>query len=436
MTTVLAIAGVGLVLVLLLALATQLHRVGLLGAEASRKLVHSGIGLTVAAFPALFHDRWPVWLLSGLAVAVLLAVRHLSVLRPWLAGGLHGVERSSWGDLFFPLAAALAWTLAPGDWLRFSLPMLVLALADALAALVGRSYGRLIYSSAGHPKTWEGSLAFALVTFLVVEIPLLLGTDLARASVLLIALNLAVLLMLVEALAWEGSDNLLIPLAGLMALDRWLGLPLAALQATTVALLLLAIACWAARRWTTLDDAAVLACGVIGYLTWALAGVAALLAPWTVFLLYGRLYPPQAPEHGHRALIPIAIAAPSLAWLWFARDLPDELGLMAAAGAYATQLAAIGLVHGLYLRPDRSWPRQALGCWALAQALVLMPTLLLAGAELLPAAGMAALGSLVGLLLFGLWQPRPALFPVQVARWLRQSLLAAAGSAAVLLAGF
>ncbi len=436
MNPLLAIAGMGLVLVLLLAIATQLHRVGLLGAEASRKLVHSGIGLTVAAFPALFHDLWPVWLLSGLAVAVLLVVRHLSVLRPWLAGGLHGVERASWGDLFFPLAAALAWTLAPGDWLRFSLPMLVLALADALAALIGRSYGRLTYSSTGQPKTWEGSLAFALVTFLVVEIPLLLGTDLARASVLLIALNLAVLLMLVEALAWEGSDNLLIPLAGLLALDRWLALPLAALQATTVALLLLALACWAARRWTTLDDAAVLACGVLGYLTWVLAGVAALPAPWTVFLLYGRLYPPLAPEHSHRALIPIAIAAPPLAWLWLAPELTAGLGLVAAAGAYTTQLAAIGLVHGLYRRPGGAWLGLAVRCWAVAHALVLLPTLLLAGAGLAPAAGMAALGSLVGLLLFGLWQPRPALFPVETARWLRQSLLAAAGSAAVLLAGF
>lgn len=436
MNPLLAIAGVGAQLVLLLVIASQLHRRGALGAEAARKLVHGGIGLTVAAFPALFHARWPVWLLSGLSVAVLLALRRPGVLRRWLAGGLHGVERSSWGDLFFPLATALAWSLAPGDWLRFSLPMLVLALADALAALVGRSYGRLTYSSTGQPKTWEGSLAFALVTFLVVEIPLLLGTDLGRASVLLIALNLAVLLMLVEALAWEGSDNLLIPLAGLLALDRWLALPLPALQATTVALLLMALACWAARRWTTLDDAAVLACGVIGYLTWALAGLAALLAPWTLFLLYGRLYPPQAPEHGHTALIPIAIAAPSLAWLGLAPALPAAVGLLAAAGAYATQLAAIGLVHGLYRRPAHAWLGLALRCWAVAQGLVLAPTLLLAGARVLPAAGMVALGSLGSLLLFGLWQPRPALFPVQTARWLRQSLLAAVGSAAVLLAGF
>jgi phytol kinase len=429
----LPMAGLGGLLVLLLLLASGLRRAGWLGAEASRKLVHSGIGLTVAAFPALFHTTGPVWLLSGLAFAMLLAVRHQPALRRLLAGGLHDVPRSSWGDLFFPLAVALAWTLAPGDWLRFSLPMLVLALADALAALVGRGYGRLTYSSTGQPKTWEGSLAFALVTFLVAEIPLLLGTDLVRASALLIALNLALLLTLVEALAWEGSDNVLIPLAGLLALDRWLDLPLAALQATTVALLLLALACWAVRRWTTLEDGAVLACGVIGYLTWALAGVPALVAPWTLFLLYGRLYPPQAPENNHPALIPIAIAAPSLGWLTPAVALPPSLVLVAAAGAYTTQLAAIGLVHGLHHRPPGPWWGLALRCWTVALVLVLLPTLLLAGLVAWPAAGMAALGSLAGLVLFGLWQPVPALFPVTTARWLRQSLLAAAGSAAVLL---
>lgn len=426
-------AGVGGLLVLLLATASRLRRVGWLGAEASRKLVHSGIGLTAAAFPALFHAIWPVWLLSALAVAMLLAVRHQPALRRLLAGGLHDVERSTWGDLFFPLAAALAWTLAPGDWLRFSLPMLVLALADALAALVGRSYGRLTYSSTGQPKTWEGSLAFALVTFLVVEIPLLLGTSNDRASVLLIALNLAMLLMLVEALAWEGSDNLLIPLAGLLALDHWLDLPLAELQATTVALLVLALACWAARRWTTLEDAAVLACGVIGYLTWALAGMPGLLAPWTLFLAYGRLYPPLTPEHSHGPLIPIAIAAPSLGWLWLAPEMPAGLGLVAAAGAYSTQMAAIGLVHGLHRRSGGRWFGLALRSWAVAQVLMLLPTQLLAGQTGWAATGVASLGSLVGLVLFGLWQPVPALFPVETARWLRQSLLAALGSALVLI---
>jgi hypothetical protein len=50
--------------------------------------------------------------------------------------------------------------------------------------------------------------------------------------------------------------------------------------------------------------------------------------------------------------------------------------------------------------------------------------------------GPAATGLLVllALGLFGFWQPRPALLPVHPARWLRQSLLAALGSAAVLLA--
>lgn len=418
-------------LALVVAASAALRRRGALTPEGARKAVHCSLGITAAAFPWLFGAQLaPVWALCALALAALLALRRLPSLRQRLGSALHDVERGSWGDLLFPLAIALCWTLAPGDPLRFSLPLLVLAVADSLAALVGRGYGHLAYSSAGAHKTWEGSLAFALVTFLLVEVPLLLGTSLSRGACLLVALDLALLLMLVEALAWQGGDNLLIPLAGLLALDQWLPLPVPDLALHSVALLLLALACWAARRWTTLDDAAVLACGVIAYLSWGLAGGLALLAPWTVFLLYGRLYPPDAPEHGHMALIPLTIAAPALAWLLVSgRGVPPGRAILAAASIYATQLACLGLVYGRHRLRPASWGRLALGSWSLATMLVLLPTFLLCG----PSAGLptvlpAAFGSLAALLAFGFTQPCGPAFPIRPGRWLRQSLLAGLGS--------
>jgi phytol kinase len=424
-------------LVVVVTAAAALRRRRLLTPEASRKAVHSSLGITAAAFPWLFGDRLgPVWALSGLALAALVALRRYPPLRQRLGAVLHDVERGSWGDLLFPLAIALCWTLAPGDPLRFSLPLLVLAVADALAALVGRGYGHLAYSSSGGHKTWEGSLAFALVTFLLAEVPLLLGSPRSRAACLLVALNLALLLTLVEALAWQGGDNLLIPLAGLLALDHWITLPVPALALHSVALLLLALACWAVRRWTTLDDAAVLACGVIAYLSWALAGGLALLAPWTVFLLYGRLYPPEAPEHGHRALIPLAVAAPAVAWLVLAgRWITADRAIVGAASVYASQLACLGLVYGRHrLRPAR-WGRLALGSWVLATVLVLLPTLLLGGGSVpVQPVLLATGGSLVALLAFGFTQPCGGAFPLQPGRWLRQSVLVGLGSVPLWLA--
>jgi hypothetical protein len=99
-------------------------------------------------------------------------------------------------------------------------------------------------------------------------------------------------------------------------------------------------------------------------------------------------------------------------------------------------LAAAGLLVLLAV------PIVLVGAWELAQVLLVFAGFSQVTGQLLgrhplgPAAGMAALGSLLGLLMFGVWQPRSALFPVQVARWLRQSLLATGGSAAVLMVRF
>ena len=423
-------------LLLVLLVVAGLRRRGRLSPELARKLVHAALGLTAAAFPWLFGAALaPVWLLCILALAALLALRFWRPLRQGVGGALHDVARHSAGDLLFPVAVALCWTLAPGDPLRFSLPLLVLAVADALAALVGRNYGRRPYASADASKTWEGSLAFALVTFLLVEVPLLLGTDLSRAACLLIALNLAVLLMLVEALSWQGGDNLLIPLAGLLALHHWLIQPVMALALDALALVLLAVACWSVRRNTTLDDGAVLACGVIGYLSWELGGSRALLAPLAVFLAYGSLYPPRTPEQSHRAWIPLLLAAPGLAWLLAAPGIcPKPVALVMAATVYAGQLGGIGLIHCRHTSPEGTCWRQVLGVWVRAELLVVGPTLLVLGrtAPLLQAL-VAGLGVLIAVVLFGFWQPAGPVFPAQPGRWLRQTLLVAAGSSLVLL---
>ena len=55
--------------------------------------------------------------------------------------------------------------------------------------------------------------------------PLLLWTDAGRLESLLIALNLALILMLAEAVAWRGTDNLLLPVLALLLLNVFLEKP-------------------------------------------------------------------------------------------------------------------------------------------------------------------------------------------------------------------
>jgi phytol kinase len=103
-------------------------------------------------------------------------------------------------------------------------------LADSSAALVGTTWGRRFYFIKHERRSVEGSLVFLAVAFLSISGPLLLLSDLDRSTVVLLALQLALLVTCVEAVSTRGIDNLLVPLATFILLLR-----LAALNALSIA---------------------------------------------------------------------------------------------------------------------------------------------------------------------------------------------------------
>src|SRR5262249_54713981 len=110
-----------------------------------RKLLHMGMGLVTLSFPWLFDESWPVWVLLVLAIAALLAVRLVKRLRSSLGSVIGGVQRTSWGEIYFPIGVALVFELSRRatdvspvqQILLYCVPILCLTLADALAALIG-----------------------------------------------------------------------------------------------------------------------------------------------------------------------------------------------------------------------------------------------------------------------------------------------------------
>ncbi|WP_054696225.1 diacylglycerol/polyprenol kinase family protein [Geotalea toluenoxydans] len=155
--------------------------------ESSRKSVHILMGLVTLSFPWLFKESWPVLLLAGIAVAALMGTRLIGPLREQFGGVLHGVARSSRGELYFPLAVAALFLLSESSPLLYVIPLLTLTLADAVAALVGVRYGQHRYATSEGTKSAEGSLAFFAVAFLSAHLPLLLLSNTGRAESLLIA---------------------------------------------------------------------------------------------------------------------------------------------------------------------------------------------------------------------------------------------------------
>jgi len=136
MHPLLGIAAVLVTLAVLMALLKVIEHWLQPPAELVRKLLHVGMGSVVLTFPWLFDRTWPVVLLAAIATAALAVVRLAPALRDGVGTVLNRVQRPSLGEIYFAIAVGVLFWLSAGNPLLFCLPMLIMTLADATAALI------------------------------------------------------------------------------------------------------------------------------------------------------------------------------------------------------------------------------------------------------------------------------------------------------------
>lgn len=176
--------------------------------EWTRKFVHTCSGIVVASFPWLIKSVWSVVLIAFVMFVLLSITKRLSLLK-----SVHGVERKSYGDLYYLLAVITLFPLSRHEPAFYFAALLTLAVADALAAVIGSTYHRITFNVETDKKSFEGSSIFFLATFLTIHLPLLLMTNLPREITVLVALQIAIVVTLIEAIAIHGFDNIAIPLS-------------------------------------------------------------------------------------------------------------------------------------------------------------------------------------------------------------------------------
>lgn len=191
--------------------------------ESSRKLVHilHGIGLAGLAFLGPLEI---LIVIEALFILTILAARyayqHAARIPPvQYVKKLYNVGRTSYGDFFFPISAIILVFLAASKW-EFATIILVLGIADAAAALIGKRFGRRnSYVVFGQKKSFIGSLAFFIGTLGIVGgFMLLHGNELTGANFGTL-IGISLVLTGTENLGVYGSDNLLIPLVGVILLN-------------------------------------------------------------------------------------------------------------------------------------------------------------------------------------------------------------------------
>lgn len=210
--------AVGL-LVGVLALASRVSRTYQLEAEHARKAIHVSLGLSCLVFPALFAHAWEGALTCALAIGVFALARGRW--RRSLGCALHGVKRRSHGEVYFALAVAILFALYASAPVAlgasaFVLPVAVLTISDAAAALVGSRFGRTCFAVGSGTKSWEGVAAFALTALVLSQLVLSLFSELTTGQIVLLSIMVAITGAAIEAVSTRGLDNLFIPL-GLFA---------------------------------------------------------------------------------------------------------------------------------------------------------------------------------------------------------------------------
>ncbi|NUN68920.1 MAG: DUF92 domain-containing protein [Bacteroidetes bacterium] len=212
--------GIVLFLVVMMIAAAELVRRLMYGnSEVTRKLVHVIAGILMAFAPSVFHSGIPALLLSFLAIiGTFIAVRF------GLLQSLHDTERTSYGTTYHPMAFFILvlafWEHAPQI---LTAAILILAVPDALAAIVGRSVRTPhVFSFSTDRKTVEGSATMFIATTVCVGSFLSYHGYVTTYPYAVIALVTATVVTAWELVCTRGLDNLSVPLSAAFMLDLFL----------------------------------------------------------------------------------------------------------------------------------------------------------------------------------------------------------------------
>jgi uncharacterized protein (TIGR00297 family) len=321
--------------------------------EASRRVVHVGVGLATALCPPLFAS--PAWIY---ALAAVFVVANAVAIRRRYLPAMHAVARPTWGTAVFPLALIVAlwacWTLDASRVFVLQTAFVVLALADPAASLAGARARRGRFVVGDQTKSLAGSAAFAATAGLATAGSLWgwAPPSWTAPTVAVAALTVALVGAAAEALGRRGWDNLAVVLAVVVPLVAMHEAPS---EAGRFAVALGVAVVFGAAVWRAgaLDVSGALAGAVFAWMLVALGGTAWAAPALAFFVLSSALsrLPRRADgaprereaRDASQVLANGGVAALCLA-LWAVRPPGasarwDAVGLAAFAGSLAAAAA-------------------------------------------------------------------------------------------------
>lgn len=207
---------------LILLLSELLWRKKVIKGEKARKFIHILAGIWMALWP-LYIPFDGIFILGSIALTILLYSRFTRLFH-----AIYAVKRKTYGEIFYALAIMVVAFLAQEPWI-FTISILLLAVADGGAAVVGRYWGLanqyLVFGRKSLRKSISGTAAYLFLAYLSIFIGMLY----ARADSLLFPLQsndlvalfivLPIGATLLENITPYGLDNLATPVFAAILLN-------------------------------------------------------------------------------------------------------------------------------------------------------------------------------------------------------------------------
>ena len=174
--------------------------------ELSRKIVHIGTG-AVVPLAWFFEIPFVVALPVAAVITVVTTINHQWRFIP----AVEDVDRNSYGTIAYGIAiTTLLLLFWPTRADAVSAGVLVMALGDGLAGLIGRNVESPKWVLFGQTKSSVGTMTMAVVSGLVlIGLARWSGADLSLPA----ALGMVAMATGLEQLSWSGLDNLSVPLS-------------------------------------------------------------------------------------------------------------------------------------------------------------------------------------------------------------------------------
>lgn len=203
------ISLVSIFLISIVLLAEGLSRLTSIDGELTRKVVHIGTGNVILLAWWLNIPAW-IGITASIVAGCIALVSFFVPILP----SIQSVGRRSLGTFFYAISIGVLvgwfWPIEQPQYAVIGI--LVMTWGDGMAAVIGQLFGKHPYQLLGSQKSWEGSLAMLLMSFLVTSSVLLVSVD-NNGLVWVTALLVAIIATTLETISKFGIDNITVPLA-------------------------------------------------------------------------------------------------------------------------------------------------------------------------------------------------------------------------------